>query len=265
MTLLTKFTALALFVGGLSAIPAIAATNATFDVTARLGYQTSDQHLNKAKVNEWSAPIVGVEGAYGFSSSHIPRLELEGRGALDVLFDSGKLYTNSAGESTDYTATQLRLKAEGDAGLVLGNSNLSLVPFVGLGYRIWSWDDPNPDFLHVESWSAAYGLVGIRGNVQISSAKLYGRVAVQLPVKETISAEGFDENLKYNSTTMVEAELGLVVGRLLLGLWGEWFTYSADRSSVINYDSDNSTSLHLTSVAEDFTMSTIGVKIGVAL
>jgi hypothetical protein len=264
MTISTKIITFALFVGGLSAITTIASTNATFDIAARLGYQTSEQKLNNTKVSEWDAPLVGVEGNAGFTPSLIPKLRLEGRGALDILFDSGKLYADYSDTSTDYTATQLRLKAECDAGLVLGNSNLNLMPFAGVGYRTWSWDDPDPDFPHVSSWSAVYGLVGIRGDVKIRNAKLYGKVALQIPFKETISAEEFEENLDYNSTSMVEAELGLVAGKLLLGLWGEWFTYSSDRTSSINYDSNNSSSLNITSVSEDFTMTTLGVKIGFA-
>lgn len=264
MTSSTRVAALVLLASGLSAMTAVAATNVTCDVAVRLGYQTSEQHLGGDKISEWSAPLVGVEGILGFSPSPIPTLRLEGRGALDVLADSGKLYTDSAGEHMDYTATQWRFKAEGDAGLVLGNPKLSLMPFAGLGFRMWSWGDPSPDFLHVESWSAIYGSFGARGDVQVGSARLYGRVAAQVPVKETVSIEGHENDLEYDSTTMIEAELGMVTGRLLLGLWGEWLRYSSDNSSSINYSSDDSSSISLTGLSEDIVITTVGAKIGVA-
>jgi hypothetical protein len=251
MTGSIRLAVLALFASGLSALTAVAATNVTFDVAARLGYQTSDQDLNGEKIAEWSAPLVGVEGTLGFSPSHI--LKLEGRCDIDTLFDSGKLYTGVAGGSTDYTGRQWRLKGEGDAGLVLGNSDLSIMPFAGFGYRIWSWSDPNPDFTHIDSWSAVYGLVGVRGDVQIDNAKLYGRFAAQIPVRETVSTEGYDKDIELHSTSMVEAELGMVTGRLLLGLWGEWFKYHSDNSYI-----------NETSYTEDIRIATIGVKIGLA-
>lgn len=267
MIRLTRVAAFALFAGGLFAITVVAetnetaaATNMTLDVALRLGYQTTDQHLNNIKVADWSAPLVGVEGVVGFSPAH--SLKLEGRGTFDVLFDKGKLYADVAGESMDFTATQLRLKGEGDVGVVLGNSDLSLMPFIGLGYRSWSWHKPDPDFLHIDSWSATYGLIGARADVQIDSVSLYGRVAAQIPVKETISIEGYDMTLEYNSTTMVEAELGVVVGRLLLGLWGEWFKYSYEDSSSVNL-TVNSSSVNATGYTEDITMTAIGAKIGV--
>ena len=247
----TKCAALALLAGALSAITAEAVTNVTCDVAARLGYQTSEQILNGAKITEWSSPLVGVEGTVGFLASD--SLKLECRGVFDVLFDSGTLYADSAA-GTDYTATQLRLKGEGYAGWIIGNTNLSVMPFVGLGYRTWSWSDPDPTFPHIETWSAVYGLVGARGDVQFGSAKVYGRIAVQIPVKDTVTAEGYERTLEHNSTTMVEAELGMVAGRLLLGLWGEWF----------NYSSDNLPSVDFIGYAEDVTITTIGVKIGAA-
>ena len=193
---------------------------------------------------------MGVEGNIGFSPSQI--LKLEGRGDLDVLFDSGKLYKGVDGGSTDYTARQWRLKGEGDAGLVLGNSDLSLMPFVGLGYRIWSWSSPDPDnFTHIESWSAVYGLVGVRGDVQIDNVKLYGRAAAQIPVTEIVSVSGYQKDIELHSTTMIEAELGVVTGRLLLGLWGEWFKYHSDNSSI-----------NVTSYTEDIRIAAVGAKIG---
>lgn len=252
MTKKTRVACVALLTVSVCGIASAATNNVTLSVAGRLGYNSIDQELNGAKFNEEAGPLIGVEGTLGIKPSEM--LTLEARGALDFVAEEGTIYSGAQGGygDTEYTQNQIKFKGEGVAGLVLGNADASLTPFAGLGLRVWSWGEPDPEFLYIESWSAVYGVVGVRGDAKLGQSKLYGRVAVQIPFKETVSVEGYEEDLEDGTTSMVEAELGLIAGRLVLALWGEWFTYSDDYES------------YQSSFGEDITVTAVGAKIGVA-
>ena len=225
----------------------------SFDLTGRLGYWASEQKFDGIKINEEAGPLIGVEGTLGLKPAEI--LILEARGAIDIIPESGTVYSDGFGvpQGTDYTITQVRFKGEGTAGLNLGNNSAHLMPFGGLGFRVWSWGDPDPALFVIESWSGLYGVIGLRGDVLLGNTELYGRIAVQLPLKETVSVEGYEEDLEDDTTAMIEAEVGFISGKLIIALWGEWFEYSADYSTT-QYN-----------FGEDITAGAVGVKLGIAL
>lgn len=227
------------------------ARNFTFDLAARFGGETENQTINKKEVNSSKKGLIGIEGRLGLTPSP---LYFELNGYVDGISGRGTIKGGSmSGNDLDYKDSGARGKLEADAGLRIGNSDISLTPFVGLGVRTWYWGDPDPNFLHIESWTALYGAVGFRVDAKIGETKFFGRCAIQPSFKETVSVEGEHEDLDRNTTIMGDAEIGVVIGRFRLGAFGELFRYKNDKPSAINE----------TVFSEDIKTATFGGTIGI--
>ena len=223
----------------------------TYDLALRLGGESGKDTVDKKEISSWRDGLIGVEGRLGLKPSP---LYLELNGYIDGISERGTFYGGDAnGRDLDYTGSGIRMKLEADVGLRIGNSDISLTPFVGLGVRSTRWGDPDPNFLHIESWTGYYCALGFRFDANIDKAKLFARCAIQPSLKETVSIEGEDADLDKKTTVMGDAELGIVIGHFRISAFGELF----------RYDSDRATAIDRTASSEQIKIATFGGTIGV--
>ncbi len=220
----------------------------TMTMSGRVGAQIEDQTMSGKEIWNYSAPFVGGQLDIGLPLAG--PLSLNGLGILDLAYGSGTHQLPEDGpESTDFDEALARLKLQGTLAIDIPIDHLILTPFAGLGLRYWNWGDPEPNFRHIESWSAFYGVVGLRGEIRTKGATIFSQVDIQLPFSETISVEGNEYDFEDDDeTTMVTAEAGLNMKKTRISLFGEFFTYKNDTQSA--------------NIGSEINKNTFGARIG---
>lgn len=215
----------------------------TINLAGRAGLQIEDQTANGKEIWNYTAPFIGGQLDLGIPVSSY--ISLNGLGVLDLAYGSGEYHQN-----TDFNEALARLKLQGTAAFNIPIDQLVLSPFAGLGLRYWKWGDPDPNFLHIETWTALYGVLGFRGEVRSERLTLFGQADIQIPFSETISVEGSNYDFKSaDETFMLTAEAGMIIQNITISLFGEFFTYNNDAETG--------------GIGSEINKTTLGAKLGI--
>ena len=221
----------------------------TSAMSVRAGYYSEKQTFMDWEMN-YTAPFVGL----GLDLKHPLNgpLYLLGQGSVDVAYGT----VSEPGIGTeDFSQDLIRAKVQGAVAFDMALGALKLDPFAGLGYRYWKRGTGDGMTPYIETWTAAYAVLGVRAEI----GNLFGQLDGQVPFSEQISMDstlGTSYTFADKSST-VNVEVGVKGERLSLSLFGEFYSFSKSQS----FEGD---SLGL-GLGDTIEASTVGIKFGGSL
>jgi hypothetical protein len=224
----------------------------TSALSVRAGYYSEKQTFMDWEMN-YTAPFVGL--GLDLKRPLNGPLYLLGQGSVDVAYGT---YSEPGIGTEDFDQDLIRVKLQGALAYDIALGQLKLDPFAGLGYRYWKRGSGDGMTPYIETWTAAYAVLGVRGEIKLADRALFGQIDGQIPISEQISMGstlGTDYTFSsQDKSSMVNVEFGIKGDRLSLSLFGEFYSYSKDQS----FEGD-SMGLGLGDTVE---ASTVGVRFG---